>query len=108
MLTCTEKGIPIASGQPAFAASREGDNSYSPLSSEFVDSIPPKLIDRKKRERYKTGGINIYRAKVVGDNGDSTLNFLHEPDFVGSISFGNVNKVFRNVIEKFNFPAPLS
>jgi hypothetical protein len=108
MLTCTERNIPLASGQPVFAASREGCNAYSPLSQEFVDAIPKNLINPKVRERYKTGGINLYRARVVGENGDSTLEFLHEDDFVGSISISNVPKVFKNVIEKFLFPTPLS
>ncbi len=107
MLTCTEKDIPLAPGKPAFAASREGSNAYSPLSSEFVDAIPKNLINRRVREKYKTGGINIYRARVVGKNGDTTLEFLHENDFVGSISISNVRNVFKNVIDKFLYPAPL-
>jgi hypothetical protein len=108
MLKCTERDIPLKSGTPVFAASREGDNSYSPLSREFVGAIPENLINRKKRERYKTGGINIYSAKVVGENGDSTLNFVHQNDFVGSISIRDVQKVFKKTLENFRFPEPLS
>lgn len=107
MLVCKETGLAILPGQEAFAASRLGDNAYVPLSREFVNGIPEDARTRAPA-RFKQGHIGIFRARVAGENGDSSLSFVHEEDFLFSVPVSRVKGVLPKTVEDFNFPKPLS
>lgn len=100
MLKCKEIPEKELTGQ-VFAAARLSDQGrYVPLSPEAVDRI--KATEKKQGHRtFKTGGVGIYRATVVGTNGDSHLVFDPNQHLAFSIDKDVFERRLPNTFEMF-------
>lgn len=99
MITCKETGNPLTGS--VYAAARLNDqNRCVPLSPEVIDRI--KALERLQGHRtYQTGGVGIYRAVVVGENGDSHLAFDHHQHLAFSISKKTLERCLPKTFEEF-------
>lgn len=100
MLTCEETGLVLTSGN-IFAAGRYKDPKKFPLSPKALEQIPKKHRNPNKVERYQTGGLNIYKAVISGENGTSELEAR---EFLFSIPIELVEKDLPKTSSCFNFP----
>lgn len=100
MIKCSETGSDLKQGEKVFALGRKGDPHKFPLSAEAVRKIPRKVRNRDKTEDYRSGGLNIYKARLEGENGTSELV---DEDFDFSIPLAHVG-LLETASKNFNFP----
>lgn len=100
MIKCAETGSDLKPGDEVFALGRKGDPHKFPLSAEAVKKIPRKVRNRDKTEDYRSGGLNIYKARIEGENGTSELV---DEDFNFSLPLAQVD-LLKTASKNFNFP----
>lgn len=100
MITCTELNS-VLTDKEVFAVGRYKDPKIFPLSAEAVGRILKRHRNPDKVERYQTGGLNIYKASIDGDNGTSQLQ---AGNFLFSIPITLVERYLPKTCGYFNFP----
>ena len=94
MITCTESGISL-SGKVFVVCVGEDKSRSVPLSPSLIDSIPPHL--KSKTKHFKRGlGVNICKARVVGEDEYVRLSFEPVTDFCFSVA----ENVFKRYVPK--------
>lgn len=103
MITCTETGQRLSPKDTVYAATRIGDPVAVPLSEEILKRIPQEWR-MTLMHRYKTGGINIHQAMIVGENGTSELQVNRDDGFLFSVPGYKFRKLLPETAEHFRFP----
>ena len=101
-ITCSETNTDLSKLKAITVVARENDNNrYEPVADRVWEKIPRAEIDRRKHETYATGGVNLYHARISGRNGDTSVDFDHETDFIGSIPANIADKYIPRIAKLF-------